>query len=56
MKTGAQMGRATGAAAMLANKYNTTPRGVYQKHITELQDIVFGKGEYEDALERKGTE
>ena len=56
MKTGGQMGRAVGAAAMLSKKYDTTPRGVYQKHIKELQDVVFGRGEFEDCLERKGTE
>jgi hypothetical protein len=31
MKTGGHMGVATGAAAYLCNKYDTTPRDVYQK-------------------------
>ncbi len=56
MKTGAQMGRATGAAAMLSKKYHTTARGVYQKHIKELQDIVFGREEYEDCLKPRRAE
>ncbi|HUT93448.1 MAG TPA: FAD-dependent oxidoreductase [Thermoguttaceae bacterium] len=53
MKTGGQMGRATGAAAMLCKKHNTTPRGVYENHIQELQDIVLGRGDYEHALKPK---
>ena len=47
---GGQMGRATGAAAMLCKKYDTSPRGVYEGHIEELQDIVLGRGDYEHAL------
>ena len=48
--TGGQTGVAVGAAAYLCTKYNTTPRVVYKDHIKELQDIVFGKGEYVNAL------
>lgn len=55
MKTGGQMGRATGAAAMLAKKYSTPPRGVCENHIQELQDIVLGRGAYEDSLKPKKT-
>ncbi|MFH1923427.1 MAG: hypothetical protein ABIP48_26500, partial [Planctomycetota bacterium] len=55
MKTGGQMGRTTGAAAMLSRKYDTTPRGVCENHIQELQDIVFGWGAYEDSLKPKKT-
>ena len=29
------------------------PRGVYEKHIAELQDIVNGRANYEGALERE---
>jgi hypothetical protein len=54
MKTGGQLGIATGAAAFLCKKYNTTPRGVYQHHIKELQDIVFERGSYKNALKPGG--
>jgi len=40
MKTGGQMGVAVGAAALLCKKYGATPRGVYQKHIDELKEMV----------------
>jgi hypothetical protein len=50
MKTTGQMGLAVGAAAFLCKKHNTTPRGVYQQHLAELQDIVFERGERKDAL------
>jgi len=49
-KTTAQMGLAVGAAAFLCKKHDTTPRGVYQQHLAELQDIVFERGEHKDAL------
>ena len=52
-KTGGQMGRAVGAAAYLCKKHSATPRGIYESHITELQDIVNGRGEYEGALTRE---
>lgn len=29
---------------------DTTPRGVYQRHLTELQDIVFERGEHSNDL------
>jgi hypothetical protein len=51
-----QMGRAVGAAAMLAKKYDTTPRGVYQNHLEELQNVVFAQGDYEGRLARKEAE
>jgi hypothetical protein len=37
-----QMGVATGAAAALCVQHRTTPRGVYEKHVWQLQRIVFG--------------
>lgn len=52
MKTGGKTGVAVGAAAYLCKKHDTTPRGVYQNHIRELQDIVFQRGEYERALRK----
>ncbi len=50
MKTGGQTGVAVGAAACLCKKHATTPRGLYQKHLAELQDVVFERGSYEGAL------
>jgi len=53
MINGGQTGVAVGAAAHLCKKHNTTPRGVYEKHIQELQDIVLERGTYKDALRAK---
>jgi len=49
-KTGGQMGRAVGAAAFLCRKHSTTPRGIYERHIEELQNIVGQRGAYEGGL------
>lgn len=40
MNTCGQMGAATGYAAALIKKHNTTPRGVYQNHLAELLSLV----------------
>ncbi len=40
MRTTGQMGIATGYAAWLCKKYNTTPRGVYREHIGELRGLI----------------
>ncbi len=40
MNTCGQMGAATGYAAALIKKHNTTPRGVYQDHLAELLRLV----------------
>jgi hypothetical protein len=40
MNTTGQMGIATGYAAALCKKYNTTPRGIYKEHITELRSLI----------------
>ncbi len=40
MNTTGQMGIATGYAASLCIKHDTTPRSVYQNHITELRMLV----------------
>jgi hypothetical protein len=40
MNTCGQMGVATGYAAALCKKYNTTPKGVYLNYLQELQDSV----------------
>jgi hypothetical protein len=41
MNTTGQMGVATGYAASLCKKYNTSPRGVYQSHIAELKKLIY---------------
>lgn len=40
MANGAQHAIATAAAAHLCKKYDTTPRGIYENHLTELQGVV----------------
>ena len=40
MNTTGQMGVATGYAASLCKKYNTSPRGVYQTHLKELLRLI----------------
>jgi hypothetical protein len=49
-KTTGQMGVAVGTAAFLCKTYDTLPRGIYQKHLAELQDIVFERGEHANDL------
>jgi len=39
-------GQAAGTAAAIANEYSTTPRGVYQHHISELQQRLLKDGCY----------
>ncbi len=36
----ATLGQATGAAAALCKKYGTTPRGIYESYISELQQLL----------------
>lgn len=38
------MGQAIGTADAIATKYKTSPRGVYEKHIKELQDTLVKDG------------
>jgi len=40
----AAMGQAVGTAAAIAVKHQTSPRGVYQHHIAELQDTLIKDG------------
>ncbi|MDR1485648.1 MAG: FAD-dependent oxidoreductase, partial [Planctomycetaceae bacterium] len=40
MRTGGCMGEIVGMAASLCKKHNTTPRGVYQIHLTELKSLM----------------
>jgi hypothetical protein len=46
MATCAIIGQAVGTAAALAVKHNTTPRGVGQQHITELQNTLMDQDCY----------
>jgi len=55
-KTTGQMGLAVGAAAFLCQKHDTTLRGVYQRHLAELQDIVFERGEHPNDLRPAGEQ
>jgi hypothetical protein len=43
MRTCGMMGEVVGFAAYLTTKYKTTPRGVYQDHLTELMGILKGE-------------
>jgi len=40
MGNGGQHGAAVGAAAALCTKYGTTPRGIYEAHLAELQELT----------------
>lgn len=46
MRTTAMMGQVVGTAAGIARRYETTPRGVYQQHIRELQQTLLRDGCY----------
>ncbi|MEO0793862.1 MAG: FAD-dependent oxidoreductase [Verrucomicrobiota bacterium] len=40
------MGQAVGTAAAMCAKYDTNPRGIYEKHITELQQELLKDDQY----------
>ncbi|NJN26176.1 MAG: FAD-dependent oxidoreductase [Cyclobacteriaceae bacterium] len=42
MRTCGMMGEAVGYAALLAKKYNTSPRGVYEQHLHEFRQMLGG--------------
>lgn len=42
MGNGAQHGIATAAAAYLCRKYSTNPVGIYERHLSELQELAAG--------------
>ncbi|MFX0099890.1 MAG: FAD-dependent oxidoreductase [Candidatus Hodarchaeota archaeon] len=46
MRTVAMMGEATGTAAALAIQKGTNPRGIYQNHVKELQQMLLKSGCY----------
>ena len=39
-RTTGMMGEVVGMAAAIAHKHNTSPRGVYQYHLSELKDFM----------------
>jgi hypothetical protein len=43
MNTTGQMGVAVGYAASICKKYHTDPRGVYNRHIEELKDLIYSR-------------
>jgi hypothetical protein len=44
MRPVCMMGQAAGTAAAIAKEYGTTPRGVYQKHIKQMQQALLKDG------------
>lgn len=46
MATTATMGQAVGTAAAIAKRHGTSPRGVYQKHLRELQCALLEDDQY----------
>jgi len=46
MRTTGTMGEIIGKAASICLKQNTTPRGVYKNHLTDLQTLMKNKGTY----------
>ena len=40
MRTIGMMGEVVGMAAALAKKHETSPRGVYEKHLSELKKLM----------------
>jgi hypothetical protein len=40
MRTGGCMGEVVGMAASLCRKHEATPRGVYERHLADLQDLM----------------
>jgi hypothetical protein len=50
MVNGGQHGVAVGAAAFLCKKHGATPRGLYRDHLQELQNLIFERANYRDAL------
>lgn len=40
MRTGGMMGEVVGMAASICSRYGTTPRGVYERHLPELQALM----------------
>ena len=62
MATTAMLGQAVGTAAALATRYNETPRGIYERHLDELQQTLLDQDQFipniprrVSALSLKGT-
>lgn len=56
MATCATLGQAAGAGAMLAVKNRTSPRGVYENHLRELQHILMDDDSWLPGLKRPVSE
>ncbi len=56
MATCSLMGQAVGLAAALCNKYSCLPRGVYDKHIAELQAMLMEDDCYLPGMKREVSE
>ncbi len=44
MKTTGMMGEVVGKAASICIKHNASPRGVYEKHLSELKTLMSKPG------------
>ena len=49
----ATMGQAVGTAAAMCLKWNTTPRGIYQQHMKELQQLLIKNDQYIPGLKNE---
>ena len=56
MATCALLGQAMGTGAALSVRYGVTPRGVYEKHIKELQRILLDDGMFLPHIKREVSE
>lgn len=56
MATCGTLGQAAGTGAMLAIKNNTSPRGVYENHLRELQNILMDDDSWLPGLKRPISE
>lgn len=53
MATTAMLGQAVGTAAALATRYNETPRGIYERHLDELQQTLLDQDQFIPNIPRR---
>ena len=53
MATTSTLGQAVGTAAALAVKYGETPRGIYERHIDELQQTLLDQDQFIPSIPRR---
>lgn len=53
MATTSTLGQAVGTAAALATKYGETPRGIYERHIDELQQTLLDQDQFIPSIPRR---